>query len=154
MAAGQLPSARVIDRVRLDPARPYRTRSGADGPVFELIGRPSPGGVTWAWARTDLDTATVVTAKRELSPLLTGADPPGVVLVYLGHECFVDLRGLRLLIGTAARIRSRGGVLAVVAPPRCLRLMAQLGRIGADLPLIPTARQALWWARLHRPDTQ
>jgi anti-anti-sigma factor len=117
--------------------------------VFELVGRATAGGITWVWARQDLDMATVVVARRELSVLLEPIRDPGTVLVYLGLERFVDLRGLRLLVRTAARVRSRGGELAVVAPPRCVRRMVQLGLPDAELPLITTARRAVRWARTH-----
>ncbi|MDT0352005.1 STAS domain-containing protein [Pseudonocardia charpentierae] len=117
--------------------------------MFDLAGQSSPGGVGWVWARTDLDTATVATARRELSSLLTTTGGVGTLLVYLGSECFVDLRGLRLLVEVAAQLRSQGGALAVVAPPYCLRQMVRLGRLEAQLPLLRTARQAASWARTH-----
>lgn len=137
------------------PVRPIRAspplwdRPGlpTTGPVFELVGRPTAGGVTWVWARQDLDLATVAAARRELSALLEPLRSPGNVLVYLGPECFVDLRGVRLLANVAAQVRSRGGALAVVAPPRCVRQMVLLGRLEAELPLVTTARRAVWWAR-------
>ena len=113
--------------------------------VFEQAGQPTAGGVTWLWARTDLDSATTARARRELSALVRRS--PGSVLLYLGLERFVDLRGLRLLVATARRIRLRGGDLAVVAPPRCLRRLVQLCRVEAELPLVSTARQAARWAR-------
>jgi anti-anti-sigma factor len=114
--------------------------------VFDVVGQSTPGEVGWVWARTDLDIATVATARRELSSLLktTGS---GTLLVYLGAECFVDLRGLRLLVEATAQLRSRGGALAVVAPPYCLRQMVLLGELGAELPLLRTARHAASWAR-------
>jgi anti-anti-sigma factor len=115
--------------------------------VFEVVGRPAVSGVTWVWTRRDLDIATVTQARRELSALLEPVHGPGGVLVYLGPERFVDLRGLRLLVTTAARVRSRGGALAVVAPPRCVRRMVRLCRLDAELPLVTTARRAVWWAR-------
>jgi anti-anti-sigma factor len=120
-------------------------------PVFERVGLPTAGGVTWLWARRDLDMATVATARRELSALLEPVFGPCTVLVYLGHECFVDIRGLRLLVDTAAEVRRRGGALGVVAPPRCLRRLVQLALLDAALPLIPTARQAVGWAHTHGP---
>jgi anti-anti-sigma factor len=117
--------------------------------VFDVVGQSAPGGVSWVWARTDLDMATVATARRELSSLLTTTGGAGALLVYLGSECFVDLRGLRLLVEVAAQLRSRGGALAVVAPPHCLRQMVRLGELGAALPLLRTARHAASWARTH-----
>jgi anti-anti-sigma factor len=115
--------------------------------VFEQVGRPTAGGVTWLWAQTDLDLVTVASGRRELSALVAPGRDPGSVLVYLGPERFVDLRGLRLLVDTARRVRSQGGALAVVAPPPSLRRLVQLGRVEADLLLIATARQAARWAR-------
>jgi anti-anti-sigma factor len=117
--------------------------------VFEQVGRPSPGGVTWPWARADLDPATVARARIELSAVVTPRRGPGNVLVFLGHECFVDLRGLRLLVDTARRVRALDGALAVVAPPRCLERLMQLGHVDTELPLVPTARHAAWWVRTH-----
>jgi anti-anti-sigma factor len=93
--------------------------------------------------------ATVATARRELSPLLKRTSGVDTLLVYLGSECFVDLRGLRLLVEAAAQLRSRGGALAVVAPPHCLRQMVRLSGLGAELPLLRTTRHAVSWARTH-----
>jgi len=115
--------------------------------VFEQVGRPTPGGTTWLWVRTDLDQATAAKARRELSTVVRPGRNPGSVLVHLGHECFVDVRGLRLLVDTAERVRSYGGALAVVAPPRCLERLVQVSQLGAQLPLIATPRQATWRVR-------
>jgi len=112
-----LPAAGASRAPRQCPTSWPRSRIRPGTTVFELVVRPSPGGVTWAWARSDLDAATVVHARRELSALLDRPGDPGTLLVYLGLERFVDLRGMRLLVGTAARARARGGALAVVAPP-------------------------------------
>jgi anti-anti-sigma factor len=153
MAADHVPSTaasrRSVRLIRLG-SRPSNRSSGTAGPVFELIGQSAPGGVTWLWARKDLDMATTAAARRELSALLDPAHDAGVVLVYLGQEHFIDLRGLRLLLLTAALIRSRGGALAVVAPPHCLQRMVRLGRLDTELPLVTTARHAVWWARRHK----
>lgn len=150
MAAERLPAIPTPRQVRLPPTGAVRPRSPRCRPraaVFEQVGRPTPGGITWLWARTDLDMATVAGARRELAVLLAPERDPGVVLLYLGRERFVDLRGLRLLVGTAGQARSRGGTLAVVAPPYSLVRLVRLGRVGADLPLVATARQAVRWAR-------
>ena len=151
MAAGHVPSTppppRPLQLHRHDGGGLRRTARSPVRAVFEHVGRPASGGVTWLWARADLDSATVAAARRELSLLIGPGHNPGNVLVYLGPECFVDLRGLRLLVDTARRVRLRGGALAVVSPPRCLRRMVQLDGIDAELPLVSTARQATWWAR-------
>ena len=152
MAAEQAPTTTTSGPAWLVPTDPPAwdgSHPGTTGPVFELVGRPTAGGITWVWVRQDLDMATVAAARGELSALLEPMCDPVTVLVYLGPERFVDLRGLRLLVRTAARVRSRGGALAIVAPPRCLRRMVQLGLLDAELPLITTARRAVRWARTH-----
>ncbi len=135
-------------RRRASPPEGNGIRTAAPCRVFDVVGRSAPGGVGWVWARTDLDIATVATARQELSALLTTTGS-GTLLVYLGSECFVDLRGLRLLVEVAAQLRSRGGALAVVAPPHCLRQMVRLGRLEAQLPLLRTVRHAVSWARTN-----
>ena len=150
MAAEPIPTTATSSPgplLRAGPPAWDRSGPTTTGPVFELVGCPTAGGVTWVWARRDLEMATVAAARREVSALLEPMRDPGKVLVYLGPERFVDLRGLRLLVGVAARVRSRGGALAVVAPPRCVRRMVQLGQLDAELPLFTTARRAVWWAR-------
>jgi anti-anti-sigma factor len=120
-------------------------------PVFRIVGRPTPTGPTWVWAQDDLDLATVSAARTQLAGLFAGDAAPRCVLVYLGADCFVDLRGLRLLVDTATQTRCRGGHLAVVAPPYCVQWMADRFDLGDELPLVPTAQHAAWWARARRP---
>jgi anti-anti-sigma factor len=117
------------------------------GPVFEVIGRPTANGVTWVWAQNDLDMATEVRARADLGALLVGDTAPRFVLVYLGAERFVDVRGLRLLLETAGQVRHRGGHLTVVAPPVCLQRMIQVLDVGDQLPVVTTAWHAVWRAR-------
>jgi anti-anti-sigma factor len=123
---------------------PLRRR---DRSVFEVVGRPTANGVTWVWARTDLDMATEARGRADLEHLFVGADPPRFVLVYLGAERFVDVRGLRLLLTTAAQVRRGGGVLTVVAPPFCLRRMVEVLDLGDRLPLVTSAQHAVRRAR-------
>lgn len=121
----------------------------ADTTVFQAIGRPTRTGPTWLWVRHDLELATLRAARAELDALLSADEPPRFVLVYLGAERFVDVRGMRLLVDAARHARRRGSDLAVVAAPRCLRWMvARLGG-GDELVLVPDARAAARWARVR-----
>src|SRR4051794_15094387 len=122
---------------------PVRRRGGS---VFEVVGRPTANGVTWVWAQDDLDMATEARARADLEVLFVGGAAP-FVLVYLGAERFVDVRGLRLLLETAGQVRRGGGDLMVVAPPRCLRRMIGVLDVGDRLPVVTTTRQAVWRAR-------
>ncbi len=115
--------------------------------VFHIVGRPTRTGPTWVWTRDDLDLATTAAARAELAGLFVGDTPPRYVLLYVGVERFVDVRGLRLLVQAARWARDGGGDLAVVAPPRCLRRMVASLDVRDDLFLATDARQALRWVR-------
>lgn len=116
-------------------------------PVFHLVGRPTRTGPTWVSIQDDLDLATEPAARAELAALLAHDTAPRSVLVHLGEERFVDVRGLRLLLDAARRARSCGGDLAVVAPPHCLRWMVTRLDLVDELFLADDPRQALRWAR-------
>jgi anti-anti-sigma factor len=127
--------------------------AGARPPVFRIVGRATSHGPTWAWALDDLDMATVPAARTQLSELLACDPAPRCLLVYLGTDCFVDVRGLRLLVEVTRQVRDRGGDLAVVAPPHCVRVMAVRLGLAEELALVPSARHATWWARTRPAGT-
>jgi anti-anti-sigma factor len=116
-------------------------------PVFDIVGRRRSQGTTWVWAREDLDVASVGRARAELAALFDRGTAPRRLLVYLGADSFVDLRGLRLLVDLVAQAQRYGGVAAVVAPPHCLTQMISLLAPEERLPMISSVRHALWWAR-------
>ena len=119
-------------------------------PVFEIVGRPTSPGATWVWAQGDLTSASVARARVDLSGLFAAGTRPHRVLLYVGVECVVDLRGLGLLLEVAAEVRNRGGALVVVAPPDCLKEVATLIASEEELPMIDSVRRAAWWARTYR----
>jgi anti-anti-sigma factor len=108
------------------------------GPVFDLVGQSNSHGLLWALLRSDLDLATAPKARAELNGLLAGGERPGFVLVYLGVDRFVDLRGLRVLVEIAASMRISGGELVVVAPPPCVRTIVELTGVGTALSMVTT----------------
>ena len=116
-------------------------------PVFDVVGRSTSRGTTWLWAREDLDAASTGRARIQLSSLFSRGTGPQRLLVYLGTDRFVDLRGLRLLLDLAAQTRRHGGVLTVVAPPRCLTATVSMLDLEETLPMVGSTRRALWWAR-------
>ena len=118
--------------------------------VLRVVGRPTRRGPTWLWLQDDLDLQSVPAARAELAPLLAAGAAPRFVLVYVGVDRFVDMSGLRLLVETARRVRSRGTDLIVVAPPHCLRLMVAVLGLGGELSLAADARQALRRVRARR----
>jgi anti-anti-sigma factor len=126
---------------------PVIAEVGRRPPVFDVVGRPTSQGVTWIWAQDDLDFASVGRARAQLAALFTAGACPYRLLVYLGAECFVDLRGLRLLLALAAEVQRCGGALAVVAPPHSLRKMISVLALQEELPMVDSVRQAAVWAR-------
>ena len=118
-----------------------------DRPVFDVVGVPATAGSTWVWAREDLDHESVGRARVQLAALFDEEPGPRRLLVYLGGDCFVDLRGLRLLLDLAAQLRCRGGALVVVAPPLCLTEMLAVLDLEESLPMVGSVRRAAWWAR-------
>ena len=126
------------------------------GPVFDLVGRSNSHGLMWAWLRSDLDLASAQGARAELTGLLDGGEPPDFVLVYVGADRFVDLRGLRVLVEVAVSMRDSGGELVLVAPPHSLRTIVQLTGVGAMLPMVATPwhANALLKSRGARPVTR
>jgi anti-anti-sigma factor len=125
------------------------------GPVFDLVGESNSRGLVWAWLRCDLDVATASGARVELTGLLGGLDGPDVVVVYIGFERFVDLRGVRVLVEVAMSLRDRGGEMVLVAPPRCLQMIVELTGVGSELTLAATPWHATEWLkrRAARPIT-
>jgi anti-anti-sigma regulatory factor len=123
--------------------------------LVDVVGRTAAPGVTWVWARSDIDLAgasNAGTALSELAGLLTG--DPRRILVYVGADRVVDQYGARLLHHLAVTIRRRGGDLAVVAPPPSLRrAVLELG-LASELPMFESVGHAVSWARTQaRPAT-
>jgi anti-anti-sigma factor len=107
-----------------------------DPAVVRVVGRPTPTGPILVRVRHDLDLATVPAARAEPAALLADRTTHPSVLLDLGAERFVDMRGLRLLVETARQVRRRGGDLTVVAAPQCLRSMVARLDLGDELPLL------------------
>jgi hypothetical protein len=115
--------------------------------VFDVVGRRMSRGTTWAWAREDLDGASLGRARAELAALFDGGTGPRRLLVYLGTDIFVDLRGLRLLLDLVGQVQRYGG-----APPWSPRRTASptwvsLLALKERFTMISSVRRAVWWAR-------
>lgn len=120
---------------------------GRGRPVFDLVGPVTPWGPTWAWVQEDIDFDSVGRARTQLWRMFAAEGCPHRLLVHLGAERFVDLRGMRLLLDVAAELARGGGALAVVAPPRCLTRMATVFALQQELPMVETVHGAASWAR-------
>jgi anti-anti-sigma regulatory factor len=120
--------------------------------VFEFVGRTVRGATSWVWLRADLDMATVPGARAELDTFLAHGEAAqaqafGRMLIHLGVEVFVDLHGLRLLIDVTAQVRTGGGELHLIDPPRCVRLMVRVLHLDDVLSLLDHAQLPPAWVR-------
>lgn len=122
---------------------------GRPGPAVLVVAPQSPRGVIWLWLQEDLDLATVERARTELESVVDGSPTPGYVLVYLGAGRFVGLHGLRVLVQSAHRARSRRVTLLVVGPSTSVRVLVEHVGCVDELPTAPTAGAAM---RRARPD--
>jgi hypothetical protein len=114
--------------------------SEAERAVFELVRARSAPDLTWLRARADLDLATVDTGRRELGARCT--EQVRWLLVEVGADCFVALRGLRMLRDVACTLRERGATLLLVSDSSLLCRVLQIMGLNGDLPLRGSAREA------------
>ncbi|WP_203923494.1 STAS domain-containing protein [Rugosimonospora africana] len=104
--------------------------------------RDADDGVMCVRLLADLDLATEGAARMRLARLCRD-EAVRCLLVMAGPDRFVGLRGLDVLIDASARMRRRGRSLVVVDPPVSLRLMTEALRLGGQLRVIATVRQAM-----------
>jgi hypothetical protein len=93
--------------------------------VFETLGKGHARRSDRLWLGTTagLEFANERAARAEFARL-TAADPAGWVLIRIGPRRYVDVRGFAMLLDAATELQLAGRRLAVVEPPRSLRLMA------------------------------
>jgi len=114
--------------------------SEAERAVFELVGARCAPDLTWLRAGADLDLATVDTGRRELGAQC--AEPIRWLLVKIGADCFVDLRGVRMLRDATRTLRGRGATLLIISDSPLLRRVLHNLDLDGDLPLRGSAREA------------
>jgi anti-sigma B factor antagonist len=75
----------------------------------------------------ELDLAVVDYAEAAIDSALDGPEPR--VVVHLGGLTFLDVSGVRMLLGAAARARAQGRALEIVAPDGpARRVLTLVGR--------------------------
>ncbi len=93
------------------------------------------GGRTTVCPCGELDIATADQLTGTLAELARSG--PVSVVVDLSSLGFVDVVGLRALLGGARDVRAAGGELVLAAPSRMLRRMIDLLDLHPELPLEP-----------------
>lgn len=110
----------------------------------DVLERPVIGGassVLLVRAAADLDAASEPVVRRELRAACT-AGGAGWVLLYLGEQVFVGVRGLGVLLDATDWARASGRELLVVAPPPSLQRMIEALDLGRRLRSVPSAWEA------------
>lgn len=108
----------------------------------DVLERPVFGGsssVLLVRAAADLDAASEPVVRRELGAACT-AGGGGWVLLYLGEQVFVGVRGLAVLLDATDWARASGRGLIVVASPPSLQRMVQALDLGRRLRCV----QSVW----------
>lgn len=120
-------------------------------PVFEHADHSTTGSarILCLRALVDLDLASEDRARAELLAACTQIGPVRWVVVFLGEHVFVDVRGLSALLDARLAADGAGLGLAVVAPPRCLRLMVDVLGAGGQLLLADSPWHAV--QLIHHP---
>lgn len=119
-----------------------------DRGVFELVGVAGAEGVTRVRAVADLDLLSASAGYVQLLTMWRNGPPDGRLVVELDAGCFVDVRGLRMLLEIGRMLRSRGGAMVLVSSSRTVaRVLAILDADGELVgELSPAASSAV------RPD--
>ncbi len=82
---------------------------------------------------------------------LCGDDPTGCCLVVeVGPDCFVDVRGLGVLLELSQLLQQRGGRMVLVSPSRGLARILQILQLDGELPFVRTTEDA--WREVLRRD--
>jgi anti-anti-sigma factor len=104
--------------------------------VFWLVDTPTdlaPRRTITLAALVDLDVASERRAREELAPLCSGAGDHQRIVLSIGERCFVDVRGVAVLVEAARAARRRDRELVIVAGPGSLRICVDA--LGLDTEL-------------------
>jgi anti-anti-sigma regulatory factor len=113
--------------------------------VFWPLAAPSgsrPGDSVRLAALVDLDLASERRARQELAPLCSGGGDHQRIIVTIGERCFVDVRGLAVLIDAARAARRRHRELVVIAGSGPLRACVDALGLHAELRVVDAPAEA------------
>ena len=102
-----------------------------DRSVFELVEVPDAEDVTWVRAVADLDRLSASDGYAQLLTIWRNGPLHRRLVVELDSGCFIDVRGLRMLLEISRVVRDQGGTLVLVSSSRTVaRVLAILDPDG------------------------
>jgi anti-anti-sigma regulatory factor len=120
----------------------------ADPRVFELVEYPTDESVTWVRVLTGLDLQSAWAARDQLTAHCSAGPVGRWLVVELDPTCFIDLRGLPMLVELGRTWQQRGGSVLVVSPLRGVALVLRILHPDPGLTLVRTAQDA--WREVRR----
>ena len=117
-----------------------------DRKVFELAEFPDAAGLSWVRAVADLDLLSASDGYAQLLTIWRGGPLDRRLVVELDTGCFVDVRGLRMLLEISRVVRSQGGAMVLLASSRTVgRVLAILdpdGELAFSRPVADAQQEA------------
>jgi anti-anti-sigma regulatory factor len=108
--------------------------------VFRALPAPTAAGWPDRSIRlapvVDLDLATETRARAELAAACNGDGEHRRVVVIVGERCFVDVRGIAVLVDAARLARLRGCELIVIDTAGRLRKYVAALALDSELPVL------------------
>jgi anti-anti-sigma factor len=86
-----------------------------DRSVFELVEVPDAEDLSWVRAVADLDLLSASDGYAQLLTIWRNGPLDRRLVVELDSGCFVDVRGLRMLLEIRRGVRQQGGVLVLLS---------------------------------------
>ncbi|MGH2874448.1 MAG: STAS domain-containing protein [Solirubrobacteraceae bacterium] len=104
--------------------------AGAGHPLLTVTGERLEWGSTLLVVTGELDIASAPALELELGRI---AHPGDRVTLDMFEVSFVDLIGLRVILGADRRLRATGGAVKIARPARQARRLAELWGVGRRL---------------------
>jgi anti-anti-sigma regulatory factor len=98
-----------------------------------------------------LDAYSEAAARSELLSLCGPEGSARSILLHLGPQVFVGLRGLDVLLQAAAWARKGGRALLIIEPPECLTRLLDLLGMNDRLCLVSSTGQAARVLGINKP---
>jgi len=111
--------------------------------VGETVTDPHRVGVARVRILGDLDLQSVSATRDRLMAMCTTGPVEAGLVVELGPDSFVDVRGLRMLIELSGLLQARGDALVVVSTSHSLTRAVQVLQLDGVLRVVPTMEEAL-----------